>query len=456
MSIRDRVSQLLPPTNRFFSATIRSLHDHIENEVIESSRAASDAIATVADDIAKSLHDINSSYEPLFNHYCNYGNVEYLQASLLNNSAKNILLVGWYGAQNLGDELMMKTILSYMPDAIARRTTVLLWDNPNYPRYELDTRVSVLHYPTTTWQIEALANIFDVVIWGGGANIDDKQHDSDYKNCNTGNLLILLSQMMLARGKAVYAVGLSTNSDIKSDSYVKKLANIISSSDYFSIRDPYSIKTLNNAGISQGISQTEDIVFANKDLNKSKPESHVAAKRNSIGVVAICDEKYEVHYHNLLVFLQSYVKSSSIFDSITLIPFYNEGDHDVNFYHRLLQGIESDDLINISSYSESEPLKDCSFCICYKYHAAVIASMLSIPYIVVCADEHPHYPNKMKHIADISNNKEHMFTISDLDKNDMTILSEAIDNNHSITPGINSDVIDIAVTEITRLINYLE
>lgn len=100
-----------------------------------------------------------------------YANAEYLRLAQDRTSSgeKRILVAGWYGAGNLGDELILRAVLSQLPEKAPGRTTVLLWDNPTYERLSLDLRVNTIHYPTTTWQLETLANAFDIVVLGGGA-----------------------------------------------------------------------------------------------------------------------------------------------------------------------------------------------------------------------------------------------------------------------------------------------
>ena len=138
-----------------------------------------------------------------------YVNMEYF-AKLAQSSA-DILVAGWYGAENFGDELMLRTLLDYFPQDSLNRVAVLLWDNFYYPADLLDSRVTILHYPRSTWELQQLADHFSVLVWGGGAIIDDKQFDDDPNNTKTGNLFIRLSKLMLARGKSVYSLALSTN-----------------------------------------------------------------------------------------------------------------------------------------------------------------------------------------------------------------------------------------------------
>ena len=95
-----------------------------------------------------------------------------------NPSVKRVLLAGWYGADNFGDELMLKSVLAHIPDRMLSNVAVLLWDNDTYDRLSIDPRVNVVHYPKSVNQLESYVCRFDAVVWGGGAILDDRQFDS--------------------------------------------------------------------------------------------------------------------------------------------------------------------------------------------------------------------------------------------------------------------------------------
>ena len=98
-----------------------------------------------------------------------YVNFEYLY--LLNNTDHKILLAGFYGARNLGDELMMQKVYRDL-NIDKSRVYVLMCDNPelNVFRYP---GMNMLHYPKTRFDYSFLADQFECVVFGGGAIIDD-------------------------------------------------------------------------------------------------------------------------------------------------------------------------------------------------------------------------------------------------------------------------------------------
>lgn len=50
--------------------------------------------------------------------------------------------------------------------------------------------------------------------------------------------------------------------------------------------------------------------------------------------------------------------------------------------------------------SADTPIARCTILVSCKYHTTLIAGILGIPNLVVYCEAHPHYKNKMTHLAD--------------------------------------------------------
>lgn len=195
MEFIKRLKQLLPVASRSFQARMAQL----EQEMQAGMDLASQQRAASADmHWAVSETKTQSDFEK---HAARYVNPEITALQAFPASEGRILVAGWYGAENLGDELMMRTVIEHIPAHRLSDTWVLLWDNFEYPRMSLDPRVHVIHCPRSLWELQWYADAFDVLVWGGGAIIDDEQFSNDSFNINTGNLFIHLSSLMLARKK---------------------------------------------------------------------------------------------------------------------------------------------------------------------------------------------------------------------------------------------------------------
>ncbi len=186
-----------------------------------------------------------------------------LERTVPKDKGKRILVAGWYGADNLGDELMLRAVLEYLSNDALQRTSVLLWDNSTYDRLDLSHAVHTLHYPATTRELDFLVDSFDIVIWGGGAILDETQFNDDANNVNTGNLFIRTNELMLSRGKHVFCLGLSATPKLENPEYISRLARIVEKADHFSLRDKHSLDALRESGINPlKLSLCEDLAFS--------------------------------------------------------------------------------------------------------------------------------------------------------------------------------------------------
>lgn len=342
--------------------------------------------------------------------------------SLRDCPGKRILVAGWYGADNLGDELMMRSVLEHMPSETRRRTAVLLWDNPTYDRLNLDPLVHPIHYPVTTRELDAIVDYFDVVIWGGGAILDDNQFNDDVNNFNTGNLFIRISELMIGRGKEVYCLGLSANESISNKRYAEHLRNIAANAKRFSLRDPRSKEVLVSTGIPADLlCECDDLAFALKELEDG--EHAVDKDVYTLGFVFLHTMDLSDTYASVVEACASearaYAEGKEV--RVRLIPFMNEGHYDESMNEALREklsdaGIEAE-LADYSPIVADSPILGCDALVSYKYHSALIACCYGIPCLLVSRGEHPHYANKMNHLAMIAGIEDQCVSSRELEEN---------------------------------------
>ena len=80
---------------------------------------------------------------------------------------RQILIVGWYGAYNYGDELMLRNVISEI-DLDTTDVSVVL---DRSSRYNLTDKYNVRGYypPDNVCYIESIVDSFDEIIIGGGS-----------------------------------------------------------------------------------------------------------------------------------------------------------------------------------------------------------------------------------------------------------------------------------------------
>lgn len=85
--------------------------------------------------------------------------------------SKKVLILGWYGAGNYGDELMLSTFLER--EEFKNYDISVLLDP--YCHHHLDTynKINCYFPPTNYDDLSTISDYFDIIIVGGGAHIDD-------------------------------------------------------------------------------------------------------------------------------------------------------------------------------------------------------------------------------------------------------------------------------------------
>lgn len=338
---------------------------------------------------------------------------EIVSLSLQKTDFPKILIAGFYGADNFGDEIMLQTLLSAIPEERLSSVTVMLCDNPDYDYFHLPG-VNFIHLPKKTFDCNLLAQHFDVLIWGGGALIDDKFYDRSPLELN--NLFLALSERFIAFKKKVISLGLSTNQNFSHPEFCERLKNVVNSSTYFSIRDTNSIEVLKKLGI-ENVDFLEDIVFYHKIW-----ESNVPAKTVSdcptIGIIWICCEETEALLGKVMKkIFKTYGENSKIH----LIPFYNYLQIDTEFYSAVIEKYSCSENVSVVPYTNSiekmvNVIATCDYMINMRYHGMLLCGMIGTPTLNICYDVHRHYENKINYLADLFQVKDGLEYFSEFNK----------------------------------------
>ena len=374
-------------------------------------------------------------------------------AAVASRPGKRILVAGWYGADNLGDELMLRAVLNHLPEEALDRTAVLLWDNSTYDRLSLDPRIHAIHYPASTRELDALVDHFDVVVWGGGAILDDAQFNDDANNFNTGNLFIRINELMIGRGKQVYCLGLSANEQVSGKRYIEHLKHIARHAAHFSLRDSRSIETLARCGISkQLLHACEDLVFSFDMQDRS---DHAKTDGYTIGFILFHGDTPLETYARMIAGVVDAAKTvvEGKTTEVLLIPFLNEGHFDDRMNAELkglLANLNADvDLADYTLDVSSSPIRRCDAVVCYKYHAALIACSYGIPCLIASRGENAHYANKMTHLAHLAGIEDCLHSAENFNANSAAIFADFLELQS--LPAIDANVHQNATKYLTEI-----
>lgn len=326
------------------------------------------------------------------------------ELALLSDAAKTkILICGFYGGNNLGDELMLETLLDYLSPAVDASVTVMLANNSEYNIFEKDG-LHYIHYPQTKYDYDHLASFYDVVIFGGGALINDRDYGAVYGNeVSLSTTLVELSHKMTEYGKRCLWLSLSSNKEIKNKEFIERLNSVIPRLTYVSLRDSNSIGSLKGAGVDvSNVSLQHDLIVANRILeDPPKKTSDIL----NVGLILVCSHG-DLDEKELMIIkaVDERMRATGKEYRINLIPFYDYRKTDVTALSRLAAEAGSENVVvtpYVNRFREiADIIADQDYVISMRYHGALLSLMLNKPLFSIVLDTHPHYRNKMSYLCE--------------------------------------------------------
>lgn len=339
------------------------------------------------------------------NSYLDYVNPE-LSVMSRRGGGRRVLLIGYYGGNNLGDELMLRVVLKAFSEFPLARITVMLCENPDYDSSSLGD-VDIIHYCRTRMDLSHIASEFDALMIGGGALLDDLAYSWCANHFKSLSFIVAeLPRYFKAKNKPVVGYGLSTNGTLATGVYSRLLSEVVGRADYFSVRDSFSLSTLAQCGVpTEKVRVVDDIVLCDQALCDKCPID-VSNDCITIGIVWVSSDELQ----QLLVdTIQGVIALGGKFKKeirVQLIPFYDFNHADILYYEASIRALPSSLLpfVRIVDYDNDlletvRKLTVCDVVIAMRYHAAVICASKGIPLVAIKLANHPHYQNKMAWVA---------------------------------------------------------
>lgn len=382
---------------------------------------------------------------------------EYINTELFKLKPVNkckILLVGFYGAPNTGDELMLQALLNIL-DCEKNDVTVMLSDNPYYQTIK-KYHVNYIHYPKTNLDLDTIAQYFDKIIFGGGAILDDFEYDKNYAyKYNVANILMDLSIKAIYEKKELYCIGLSSNSSLTNLKYIRDLEFIIKNSTHFSLRDNFSKKTLIDANVegSNNIEVINDIAYALPNFKHNIDKSSLNIGLVLIGFADI--NKLLTIIQDCDNFIKDLYNHKDV--KITLIPFYDYNNSDLVEYNRIISQTKLNCPFEILQYEHEyekimNQINTCDILVCMRYHSSLLALKSGIPSVHIVYDIHRHYENKMNDLKSKYGYDNTYISFKNLKENDVTTSLKFVLDNYN---EIHEKNIEISSELETLTTNYL-
>ncbi|GEM_PF-3266750 len=361
---------------------------------------------------------------------------------------KTVAIIGWLGAFNLGDEMMLNvsmhklirrgdklTILTYKKDAAVEK------------RYEGFKVIS--RRPLTRQDVREVVETNDSLLVNGGALIDDRYYTS------TGSLardIAKLAHSFIAAGKPVVVYGISANTNLKNKQLINDYKRVVEGAAHFSMRDDFSRDEMNRHFDASKIEIVDDIVFADETLIQ-KPV--ILPGRTIISVIAVLDKNTIDHVKRFFDYLTSATEAS-----IKFISFYDENYNDAKYIEEIKnylgdRRMRIDEISSpINSADLFNALLPSDIVFSMRYHGSLVANAMGKKVITIDYDKHPHYFNKNKYLQDHYGFSTASFKLTDIESMSIDDIRRFIDHTAPTEVDIKS-INSRARADLIKALNLL-
>jgi polysaccharide pyruvyl transferase CsaB len=309
---------------------------------------------------------------------------------------KKIVISGWYGEKNLGDEIILESMVASLKREIPNIDITVLSFDPLYTQKTQNVK-AVKHFPYTFKSLlgrfvkgnpmsiiqtyQSVKNA-DLILIGGGGFLSDWNP----KAIKPWLLQIYFYKQILKKKVMLYGIGAGPFIHDKYKNKVKKALELV---DIVTIRDIESYKQLEKCGITKQIVTADPVVdFVFKD---DKDQTIKKNKKVRVGL-SIAPlfmnrlwENHEIKYNN---YLNAFVKLINKINKehkneleIIFIPM--QDNYDIKFNQEIISKVEFKDNIilqeGLSNKEKIRELKRLDLLIGMRLHSIIISSIFGVP-----------------------------------------------------------------------------
>ncbi|WP_054739447.1 polysaccharide pyruvyl transferase CsaB [Cellulosilyticum ruminicola] len=203
-------------------------------------------------------------------------------------TTKQIVLSGYYGFDNIGDEAVLFSILSLLKKEIPNTKIVVLSNNPE------KTKITYGVESVNRWDIKTVAKVIkqsDILISGGGSLLQDVTSSKTIPYY----LAIVKIAQFYKKKVVFYSQGIGPVNKSFSKTLMKMIINKV---DGIYVREPGSKALLQEIGIKKPVEVSIDPVIG-INLGREVKETKGAVQKPAVGIY-LRPWQNEVHDENLL------------------------------------------------------------------------------------------------------------------------------------------------------------
>jgi polysaccharide pyruvyl transferase WcaK-like protein len=293
-----------------------------------------------------------------------------------------IVLFGYYGNHNLGDDLMLEGLLDELCDEPSLKEIAVVVAKNYYP-----SRWPRVRFIETTGPAAKLGILYRIarsraVVMGGGTCIYETPGEN---NAGLYGLLRILRTSAVLRARTAFCcVGVG---EICTDRGRDTIRSIMAMSSQLSFRDEGSYQAAAALVPERGaFSRGGDLVFLNRMVAREQPRAGSGGAMGAIGfsgVHAFKDDPEVVAAtaRNLQAL------SSAFGATIVFIPMHRGTFHDHAFHRAVAARLPREVVVAFADFASPqealERLRSVDFLIGMRLHAIVLADLLSVPNLAV-------------------------------------------------------------------------
>ena len=285
---------------------------------------------------------------------------------------KKILIYGWFGENNLGDELLLKSTLELFDPkkfkcyVMGTKPKKVYKNHKNI--YLAATSFSMnLKKIVRTLVISPISSIrclheCDILVVAGGGAL------SDWNLSSTRDLFFLINYFH-KKNKKIFLFGIGAGPFLYGGNNGEFL-EVLSKANFISTRDAYSYDLLKSIGLKNIVKSNDLAIYSEYALNKNIYPKKI--KKIGIVLVPVCQKDIKI-YTELKRQISLLIKELSSKYEVSIIEFQKEYDNDfvnsLDFDRKKVKVYsESNNIWNIIKYVDDQDL-----IIGMRYHSLVLA-----------------------------------------------------------------------------------
>jgi polysaccharide pyruvyl transferase CsaB len=309
---------------------------------------------------------------------------------------KNVLVMGWYGAGNAGDEIILDTLKQWVYNFGARLKVLSI--DPAHTRRMHDLDAVHMHDVRAVAQAMLATDLF---ILGGGGLLQTHQSFEvealySFENSDiSGYARPVLMAHQMGKPIMMWAQGIGPL-DTDASRIITK--NLFSLASHISIRDEASKKMLADFSLAQPITNAPDPVWAwpmqsSSSPSKSSTTSSSCVAKKKIGIV-VRDWLTSTNWQEKLIQAIRLKVDKNAYKLIWLSFHVNdlsaEDQHSLQFVKQMIEDLSEDYEQEMVSHgalaSIVDSLSNCDAIVSMRLHANILACKLGKPLAMIAYD----------------------------------------------------------------------